>query len=153
MPLIDLVTLPVRVTVAAAQVTLGLGQLMAPDGPVRRQGGYADRLMLVIGEGGHIERVSRVLSDPNGPVALVNALGAALSEDRPLGRALAEDGTLDRLLAKDGPVHRLLDEEGALDRLLAEGGPLDQLVADDGPLERLLAAGGALDRLTREDGV
>ncbi len=153
MALLDLVTLPLRVGVAATQVTLALGELVAADGPVRREGGYAARLMAVIGEGGHIERVARTLTDPNGPLTLVNALAAAMSPDRPLGQALSENGAVDRLLAPDGPLHRIIAEEGALDRLLAEGGPLDQLVAPDGPLERLLASGGALDRITQDGGV
>ena len=59
MALLDLVTLPARLTVAAADTTLALGQLVAPEGPVRRQDGYADRLMLVIGEGGLVDRLDR----------------------------------------------------------------------------------------------
>jgi len=139
----ELVTLPVRLTVAATDTTLGLGQLMAPDGPIRRPGGYAERIVLIIGEGGLIERLSAVLSDPKGPMSLVNTLAAATAEDRPLGRAMAPGGTLDRLLAEDGPLYRILQE----------GGALDQLFAAEGPLERLLSAGGALDRITREGGV
>src|SRR5512145_768208 len=153
MALIQLVTLPLRVGVAATQVTLALGELVAPDGPVRREGGYAERLMAVIGEGGHVERLARTITDPSGPMTLVSALADAMSPDRPLGRALAPSGALDRLLAVDGPLYRLLEEEGAVDRLLAQGGPLDQLVAPDGPLERLLSVDGALDRITREGGV
>ena len=163
MALVDLVMLPVRVSVAATQVTLGLGELVRPDGPVRRPGGYADRLMVVIGEGGLAERVTAVLTDPNGALALVNALASAVSEDRPLGRALAPGGTLDRLLADDGALTRTLQPGGAVDRVLADDGPVDRLlredgalerlVAEDGPLERLLAAGGALDRVTRPGGL
>jgi len=147
MAILDILTLPVRVGVAATHVTLSLGELVAPDGPVRRQGGYAERLTLVIGEGGYVERLARTLADPAGPMAVVNTLVAALSGDRPLSRALATGGIADRLLADDGPVLRLLEDEGALDRLLVEGGPLDRLVAPDGPLERLTADGGTLDQL------
>jgi hypothetical protein len=153
MALLDLVTLPVRLTVAAANTTLALGQLVAPDGPVRRPDGYADRLMLLIGEGGAVERLDRVLSDPRGPMHLVNTVTAVLDPTRPLGRALAPGGTVDRLLAADGPLYRVLAPGGAVDRLLEEGGALDRLVADDGPLERLLSSEGALDRITRPGGV
>lgn len=143
MPLLDLVTLPARLTVAAAQTTLALGELVHPEGPVRREDGYADRIMLVIGPGGWVERLAAALTDPAGVMNLVNTVAAALDADRPLGRALAPGGTVDRLLATDGPVFRLL----------AEGGPVDQLFAEGGPLDRLLAAEGALDRITRENGV
>jgi hypothetical protein len=36
MALLDLVSLPVRLTVGAAHTTLALGRLVAPEGPVRR---------------------------------------------------------------------------------------------------------------------
>jgi hypothetical protein len=143
MSVLELATLPVRLTSAAVDTTLALGRLVAADGPVRRPDGYAERAMLVIGPGGWIEQLARALTDPEGPMRLVHTVAAALDEDRPLGRALAPGGTVDRLLASDGPVFRLL----------REGGTLDQLVVDDGPLDRLLAAGGALDRLTQPDGV
>jgi hypothetical protein len=162
MALLDLVTLPVRLTAAAIDTTLALGELVAEDGPVRRRDGYADRLMLMIGKDGLVERLARALADPHGPMHLVNTVTALLDDRRPVGRALAPGGTLDRMLAADGPLFRMLDEGGtvdrilaeggAVDRLLEEGGPLDQLVADDGPLERLLSTEGALDRLTRQGG-
>ena len=153
MALLDLVTLPVRLTVAATSTTLALGQLVAADGPVRRPNGYADRLMLLIGEGGAVERLNRVLSDPRGPMHLVNTVTAVLDPSRPLGRALAPGGTVDRLLAADGPLYRVLAPGGAVDRLLEEEGALERLVADDGPLERLLSSEGALDRLLQEGGL
>ncbi len=143
----DLVTLPVRLTVAATQTTLGLGQLMAPDGPIRRPGGYAERIVLIIGEDGLVERLSAVLSDPRGPMSLVNTLAAATAEDRPLGRAMAPGGTLDRLLAEDGPLYRILQEGGVLDRVLQEEGLLDRLLTEDGFVEKLVAEGGTLDQL------
>lgn len=143
MPLLDLVTLPARLAVAGVDTTLALGRLVAPDGPVRRPEGYADRVMLLIGEDGLVERLAAALTDPQGPARVLHALAAALEPGRPLDRALAPGGTLDRLLDEDGPVSRLLDE----------GGTVERLVAEDGPLERLLAAGGALDRVTRRGGV
>lgn len=127
MALMDLVTMPLRVGAAATQVTLTLGELVAPEGPVRREGGYAERLMAVIGEGGHVERVARVLSDPRGPMMLLNALAAAMAPDRPLGRALARDGALDRLLAEDGTLERLTSEGGTLDQLVALGATLEAI--------------------------
>jgi hypothetical protein len=160
---LDLVTLPVRLTVAATSTTLALGRLVAPDGPVRRPNGYADRLMLLIGEGGAVERLDRALTDPRGPMHLVNTVAAALDPSRPLGpggavdRLLEEGGALDRLVADDGPLERLLSREGALDRitrgggapdrLLEEGGLLDRLLSEDGFVEKLTADGGTLDQL------
>jgi hypothetical protein len=149
----DLVTLPARLAVSATEVTLGLGRLVARDGPVRRRGGYAERLTLIIGEGGLVDRLAATLADPDGPMSLVRTLAAATAEDRPLGRAVAPGGTLDRLFADDGPVQRILQADGVLDRLFAEDGPLERLVAADGALDRVTRPGGALDRLLQEEGL
>jgi hypothetical protein len=153
MAILDLVTLPAKLAVAAVDATLALGQLSSPDGPIRRPDGYADRVMLLIGRGGLVERVAATLSDPHGPVRLVNAVAAVVDQDRPLGRALAPGGTLDRLFAADGPLSRLVDEGGALDTLVAHDGPLERLLATEGALDRITRPGGALDRLLQEDGL
>lgn len=152
-PLAQWMTLPAKLTVAAAETTLALGQLVSPEGPVRRPGGYAERVMLLIGEGGLVERLAAALSDPNGPMRLVNTVVDALDPDRPLGRAIAPNGPVDRLLDPEGPLFRLLEEGGTVDRLVDVDGPLDRLVAPGGPLERLLAVDGALDRITQQGGV
>jgi hypothetical protein len=149
----DLVTLPARLAVSATEVTLGLGRLVAPEGPVRRKGGYAERVMLIIGEGGLVDRLAVALAEPNGPMSLLRSLAAATAEERPLGRAIAPGGTLDRLFAEDGPVQRALQANGVLDRLFAEDGPLERLVAVDGALDRVTRPGGALDRLLEEEGL
>jgi hypothetical protein len=156
MGLMDIVALPLR-------VTLGLAQLASPSGPLRRKGGYADQFSTGFGEGGLAEQLMKVISDPAGPVSLVSHLTALTSEERPLGKAIAPGGALDRLLAEDGALERLLSADGLLDRLLAEGGALDritqqegvleQLFSRGGPLDRLLSEGGALDRITQEGGV
>jgi hypothetical protein len=135
MALPDLVTLPPRLASAAAQTTLALGDLVAPQGPVRRPGGYADRVMLVIGEGGMAERLERVLSDPHGAVHLVNTVTSVLDAGRPLGRALAPGGTIDRLLDADGPMFRMLAEGGSLVPELHES--VDTLSRAVGPLAEL----------------
>lgn len=172
-----LALLPVRVTVAATQATLALGQLASPQGPILRDGGYGTRLAQIFGENGLLEQVGRILADERGPIGLANTLADLTADDRPLGKALARDGLLDRMadeegpfvrlleaggpldralsedgslyrfLAPDGALDRLLAEEGALDRVLAEGGLLEQLLAEDGILEKLLAPGGTLDQL------
>ena len=152
MALLDLVTLPVRLTVAAAETTLALGELVAAEGPIRRRNGYADRLMLVIGEGGLAERLEQVLTDPRGPMHLVKTVTAVLDPNRPLGRALAPGGTVDRLLASDGPMYRVLAEDGAVDRLLEEGGVFDRLLEEDGLLDRLLSEDGFVKKLVAEGG-
>lgn len=149
----DLATAPVRLAGASVQVVYGLAALMAPEGPVRRPGGYAEQVGRIIGEGGLADRLAVVLADPEGPARLLRLVADVTSVDRPLGQALARDGAIDRLLAVDGPLERLARQDGAIDRLLAEGGPLDRVIAADGPLDRLLAPGGAVDRLTRPDGL
>ncbi len=160
MGLMDIITLPIRVTVATTQAALGMGQLAAPDGPLRRKGGYADQLSTLIELA---DRLNKLLADPKGPLALVNNLAALTSDDRPLGKAIASGGALDRILAEDGALERLLSAQGPLDRLLSEGGALDRITQDEGlleqllsrggPLDRLLATGGALDRITEQGGV
>ena len=117
-PVVHWITLPARLTVAAAETTLALGQLVAPEGPVRRPGGYAERVMLLIGEGGLVERLAATLSDPQGPMRLVNVIVDALDPDRPLGRAIAPGGPWTGCSTPTGPLFRLLEEGGTVDRLV-----------------------------------
>ncbi|WP_127782878.1 ABC transporter [Rhodococcus sp. X156] len=151
MNLLGLVTLPVRVTVAATQVTLGLGQLAAAEGPLRRKGGYADQVTAVFGAGGVAEQLARVLQDPQGPLSALTKLAEALEEDRPLGKAIAPGGPLERII-EEGVLERFASRGGPMDRLLAEGGALERVLAPGGPLDRLLVEGGALDRITQTGG-
>ena len=137
-----LALLPVRVTVAATQATLALGQLASPQGPILREGGYGTRLAQIFGEGGLLEQLNRILADERGPIGLANTLADLTADDRPVGKALARDGLLDRMA----------DEEGPFVRLLEAGGPLDRALGEDGPLYRFLAPGGPLDRLLAEEG-
>ena len=150
MGLMDILTLPIRVTVATTQAALGMGQLASPDGPLRRKGGYADQLSTLIELA---DRLNKLLADPKGPVALVNNLAALTSDDRPLGKAIASGGALDRVLAEDGVVNRFTSNGGPVDRLLSEDGALERLLSAQGPLDRLLSEGGALDRITQQEGL
>jgi hypothetical protein len=150
MALLDLVSLPARLTVAGVRTTLALGQLVEPEGPVRRPDGLADRLMLVIGEGGLVERLAAGLADPNGPKRILDALASALEPGRPLAQAIAPGGTLDRILARDGLLDRLLTDDGFVEKLVAEGGTLDQLVALGETLERIQPRLGELAELIPE---
>lgn len=145
--------LPLRVSVAATQATLGLGQLASPNGPILREGGYASRLALLFAEGGLLDQVSRILADDRGPIGLANTLADLTADDRPIGKALARDGLLDRMADEEGPFVRLLEAGGPLDRALAEDGPLYRVLAPGGPLDRLLAEEGALDRILAEGGL
>lgn len=159
----SILTAPVRLTAAVVDVTTAVGRLAAPTGPIRRPGGLGDQLETLLGEGGLLTQLTRVLTDPAGPLVTIASLTELTSIEHPLGRALAPNGVLDRLLAPDGALDRALADDGPLEHLLAPGGPLEQLLADDGPLEqllsaqgpldRLLAPGGALDRVTMEGGV
>ncbi|MEO6470984.1 MAG: hypothetical protein ABIR57_04000, partial [Aeromicrobium sp.] len=152
-----LVFLPIRITVAATQTTLALGTLASPKGPLLREGGYAARIALLIGEDGLLEQTAKLLADDRGPLGLASTLADITAEDRPIGRALARDGLVDRMAAENGPIVRLLEAGGPLDRVLAEDGPLyrvlepngpvDRVLAEDGPLYRFVTPGGPLDRL------
>lgn len=148
-----LALLPVRVTVAATQATLGLGQLASPQGPILREGGYGARLAQIFAEGGLLEQLGRILGDERGPIGLANTLADLTADDRPIGKALARDGLLDRMADENGPFVRLLEAGGPLDRALAEDGPLYRLLEPKGPLDRLLAEEGALDRVLAEGGL
>lgn len=157
-----LAALPGQLAVAGVNITLAAGELMAPQGAMRRRGGYLDQLSALLGEDGMIGKLDAMSRDPQSPLGRIAAISRAAGTDRPLGRALAPGGFLDRLLAEDGPLGRILSENGAadrflapngpLDRLLAPGGVLDRLLVEEGPLERLVADDGALDRLTRPGG-
>ncbi|QWC85548.1 hypothetical protein KLP28_01845 [Nocardioidaceae bacterium] len=159
----DYALMPLRVGRAVGDVTLALGALAAPEGPIRRPGGYADRTMLVIGRGGLLEQLTQVVTDANGPMRLANTIADVLAPGRPVGEFIAEGGLLDNFLDEDstlmrlikpgGTIEQLFAEGGALDRLLQPGGAFDRLMAPDGPLERLLEEDGALDRITARDGL
>lgn len=151
--LFDAALLPLRVARAATDVTLGLATLASPDGPLRRPGGYAERVTVVIGEGGLLEEVARVLTDPSGALRLANLLSDLTSADRPLGKALAPGSVLDQLLDDEGPLLRLLQRGGAVDRLLDDGGPVERLLAAEGALDRITRPGGVLDRLLEPEGL
>lgn len=151
--LTEAATLPLRIAVAATRATLAVGTLAAPDGPIRRPGGYAELILQVIGERGYLAQLMDLVREESGAMRLVATLTDLTALDRPLGRLLARDGVLDRLMEDDGPLLRLLARDGALERLLADGGALDRLVAQEGVLDRLLAPGGAVDRLTASDGL
>lgn len=143
----DVLTLPYRLSVAATRATLEIGQLAAPSGPIRRQGGYADQFAALVGPGGLAEQITKLLSDPNGPVALLQRLAAVTADDRPLGQAMAPGGALDHMLDQDGVAGRLTEPGGPIDRLLTEGGLAETLLAEGGFLEKLTAEGGTLDQL------
>jgi hypothetical protein len=155
--------LPVRLAVAGVNITLAAGALLAPDGPVRRPGGYVDQLDALLGRDGMIGKLDAMSRDPQSPLGRLAALAKAADSRRPLGRAIAPGGILDRVLGDEGPLVRVLSEGGAADRILGPGGPLDRLLAPggvldrlleaDGPLERLVEHDGALDRVTRPGGV
>ena len=113
---LDAALLPWRLAVAATQTTLQLGTLVAPEGPIRRPGGYADLVLRVIGEHGYAEQLVDLLTDEDGPMRLAAVVNELTAPDRPLGRMLARDGVLDRLLADDGPLTRLVVRDGVLDR-------------------------------------
>ena len=70
-------------------------------GPIREEGGYGDRLDVLLAEDGALEQLGR-LGDPDGPLARIEQLALLTADDRPLGRALAPGGPLDRLLAEKG---------------------------------------------------
>lgn len=156
------VLLPWRLASAGVTVTLAAGAVLAPEGPIRREGGYADQVAALLGEDGMIGKLDAMSRDPESPLGRVLAVAEAAGPRRPLGRAIAPGGILDRVLSEDGPLTRLLSDGGAADRLLAPDGPLDRLLApggvldrllvEDGPLERLVGDDGALDRITRPGG-
>ncbi len=152
--LTEAATLPLRIAVAATRATLAVGTLAAPDGPIRRPGGYAELILQVIGERGYLAQLMDLVREESGAMRLVATLTDLTALDRPLGRLLARDGVLDRLMEDDGPLLRLLARDGALERLLADGGARSTAwLAQEGVLDRLLAPGGAVDRLTASDGL
>src|SRR3954469_7392911 len=124
MNLVSVALLPARAAIATAETAIAIGGLVAPSGPLRRAGGYGERLAVLLAEDGALEQLGR-LGDPEGPLSRLGEIAVLTADAPPLGRALAPGGPLDRLLAEDGAVDRLLAEGGALDRLVYAGGPLD----------------------------
>lgn len=119
-PVLDLVTLPVRLSSAAIDTTLTLGRLVSQDGPVRRPQGYAERMMAVIGEGGLLERIAAVVTDPVGPRRLVDTVADGLEPGGSLDRLLAPGGTLDQLVALGETLERIQPRLDTLARLVPE---------------------------------
>ncbi|CAN5478304.1 hypothetical protein BH10ACT10_BH10ACT10_11470 [soil metagenome] len=87
MALLDLVALPVKLAVAATNTTPALGTLVSPDGPVRRPDGTADRLMVMIGEDGALDRL--------------------LDEDGFVDKLVSDGGALDQLVALGTTLERI----------------------------------------------
>src|SRR3954451_13789003 len=152
MNVLSVALLPARAAMASAEVDVAAVCFVGPSGPLRRPGGYSERLEVLLAEDGGIEELGR-LGDRDGPLARLEQLATLTGDDRPLGRALAPGGPLDRLLAEEGAVDRLVSENGPLDRLLYADGPLDRLLAEGGALDRLTAPGGPLERLLEEGGI
>ena len=158
MNLVSVALLPARAAVATAETALAIGAFVAPAGPLRRSGGYGDRLAVLLAEDGAIEQLGR-LGDPEGPLARLEELLALTNEDRPLGRALAPGGALDRLTAEGGAVDRLAELPDVLGRLadlddtlrrLGELGDTLRALGDLGTsLERLAKLADALERLSQ----
>jgi len=127
MNVFELMALPVRLTATTVEVSLAASRFVASDGPLRRPGGYAERLEDLLAEDGVVAR----LLEPGGTVE----------------RLLEPGGTLERLLEPGGALDKILEPGGVLDRLTESGGTLDELMAAAKALERLTAPGGALDQL------
>jgi hypothetical protein len=151
MNLVELATLPVRLTVGAARTVLAFGQLASPDGPIFRDGG-ADRIARVFQPGGLIDQANLLLLNERGVVALGNTVAELTSPDRPLGQALQPGGVIDRLASADGPFMRLLAEDGPVDRMIVDDGPVQRMLAEDGPVMLLLAEDGPVMRLLAQNG-
>jgi hypothetical protein len=132
-----LVLLPWRLATAAVTVTLAAGAALAPDGPIRRPGGYADQLATLLAEDGMVGRLDAMSRDRESALGRLAAVADAAAPDRPLGRAIAPGGSLDRLLAPGGVLERVLEDHGFVEKLVADGGTLDQLVALGPNLEQV----------------
>jgi hypothetical protein len=87
--------LPARAARGGAEIAVDAARAIGREGPIRRPGGYTDRLAALLAEGGAIEQLGR-LGDRNGPLARIEQLVALTGDDQPLGRALAPGGPLDR---------------------------------------------------------
>jgi hypothetical protein len=108
MALLDLVTLPARLTVAGVQTTLALGQLVAP-------GGTLDR---ILARDGLLDRL--------------------LTDDGFVEKLVAEGGTLDQLVALGQTLERIQPRLGELAELVPElHASVDALNDAVGPLSQL----------------
>ena len=63
MNVVSVVLLPARAAVATAETVIAVGVLASNSGPLRRPGGYAERLTAVLDEDGPIERVFDAIDD------------------------------------------------------------------------------------------
>src|SRR4051794_8853315 len=107
MNVLSIALLPARAAMASAEVAVAAVGFVSASGPLRRPGGYGERLEVLLAEDGAIEQLGR-LGDRDGPLARLEQLALLTSDDRPLGRALAPGGPLDRVLAEGGILDRVL---------------------------------------------
>jgi len=62
MGLLSVALLPPRATLATAEVVVAVRDLAALTGPLRREGGYGERLDVLLAEDGAIEQLGRLSS-------------------------------------------------------------------------------------------
>ena len=140
---------PARVAVAFGQASIGVAQLVAPDGPARllyllSSITAPDRpIGKAVQPGGIVDRIL----DDNGVLARLSEPGGVLD------RLIAEGGVIDRVLKRDGALDRILAPGGLVDRVIEPGGVLDRLLEQEGAIERIIAPGGVLDRLLDREGL
>ncbi len=74
MGLLSIATLPARTAIAGAELIIATSRMAARDGPIRRTGGYEERIRVLLATGGAVEQLGR-LGDPDGPLARIEELG------------------------------------------------------------------------------
>ncbi|MEV3976928.1 hypothetical protein AB0K68_53895, partial [Streptomyces sp. NPDC050698] len=95
MKLLEMLTLPLRAGIAAAEISLGIAELTVTT------------VRIAVGNTGAVTAGAAGLASPRGPMQMIQQLSSLTADDRPIGQALAPGGPLDRLLSPGGPVDKL----------------------------------------------
>jgi hypothetical protein len=65
--------MPARAVLATAELVVAARDLTHPEGPLRREGGYAERIDVLLAEEGAIAQLGR-LGAPDGPLSRIEQL-------------------------------------------------------------------------------
>lgn len=80
MKLLEMLTLPLRAGIAAAEISLGIAELTVTT------------VRIAVGNTGAVTAGAAGLASPRGPMQMIQQLSSLTADDRPIGQALAPVG-------------------------------------------------------------
>lgn len=96
MELVKILTLPLRVGITVAEISLGIAELTVTT------------IRVIATNSGATAAGAASLADPHGPMQMIRQLSSLTADGRPIGQALAAGGPLERLIAEGGPLDQIV---------------------------------------------